>query len=78
MRCCWDKAGSAGDGRFLTGGATARRGIGQIHSPPVMELKGQPLPPDLIIPLLILKTTEDASEKKKKKCNQFSLDIQVL
>lgn len=31
-----------------------------------MELKGQPLPPDLIIPLLILKTTEDASEKKKK------------
>lgn len=31
-----------------------------------MELKGQPLPPDLIIPLLILKTTEDASEKKKQ------------
>lgn len=48
MWCCWDKAGSAGDGHFLTQCATTMRGIGQIHALPVMELKGQPLPPDLI------------------------------
>lgn len=47
-----------------------------MHALPVMELKGQPLPPDLITcsfskPLRML-------QEEKKKCNKFSLDMRVL